>query len=416
MTETAKALGLSDEQANTAAFREAREYARGVLDVEHDDVHPIAGLVGDDDVREVLMFMAEVYDPTDADGNVIEELPRSFWDTSFAREAVRKHATERLTRAVDEGNVTQTSFMTGAPSYKSDVSGLHAINQLADWLVHSEQCKVVYLAALMGRGKTDLALTFFEVIHDHYERVRRSLKKQGLDDAAARVPEPEFGANFHVEAPGDVEVVEIHSDEALFDWADGGSSEDERWFIFDEASTELTAQSGANAQKVAETMAPFVKKMRKFGINLIVIGHDKGDIHPAIRSLADVVDKTGLKTASFYAGIKKREPTGHLFDLDGIPPTQWTFDTDDTADWEWIAAGHAAEDGDVDDDKITVQDLKHEIEERGCRLWLQTDLTQQEVAEALSTDEVSVSTAGISRAKTRLEESAGDMSSVAKAT
>ncbi len=332
MTDTdAQALGL-DAGDPTAAFREAREYARGALDVDHHDVHPIAGLVDDDETREMLMWLAEVYDPTDADGQLIEGLPRSFWDTSFAREAVRAHATEKLTTAIEEGNVTQTAFMTGAPSYKSDVSGLHAINQLADWLVHSEQCKLIYMAALMGRGKTDLAVTFFEVIHDHFRRVRRSLKEQGLDDLAAEVPEPEFAANFHVETPDDceVEVREFNDEEAFLEWAEQGSSDLERWFIFDEASTELTAQSGANAQKVAEKMAPFVKKMRKLGINMVVIGHDKGDVHVAIRSLADFVDKQGLKTASFYAGIQNREPSGHLFDLDGIPrrvgrstPTTW---------------------------------------------------------------------------------------------
>jgi hypothetical protein len=375
------------------------------LDVDHHDVHPIAGLVDDEVTREMLMWLAEVWDPTDADGQPLEDelgerVPQSFWETPLARETVRAHATERLTASIEDGNVTQTAYLTGAPSYKSDVSGLHALNQLADWLVHSEQCKLIYMAALMGRGKTDLACTFFEVIHDHFRRLKRSLKQEGLDDAAAEVPEPEFAANFHVETPSDVdiEVKQFNHEDSFLEWAEQGSSDLERWFVFDEASTELTAQSGENAQKVAEKMAPFVKKMRKLGINMIVIGHDKGDVHVAIRSMADFVSKQGLKTASFYAGINEREPTGHLFDLDGIPPTSWDFDTDDMASWEW-----SDEEGEVEDEGMTEQEFKHEVEERGAQLWFHMDdLTQDEVADNLSNDEVSVSPAGISRGAKRL--------------
>jgi len=389
MTETAD---TTHDAESLRAFREAREYSRGTLDVEHRDVHPIAGLVEDDEVREVLMFMAENYDP---DEELVREgkMPRDFWETQFAQRTVRKHATDVATEAIKEGNLTQTTYLTGLPSYQSDVSGLHAINQLADWLVHSEQCKLVYLAALMGRGKTDLALTFFEIIDDHYQRVRRSLKEQGKDELLEEIPEPEFGANFHVEASGDTVVHEIHTESELLEWAEGGSSEEERWFIFDEASTELTAQSGKNAQKVAEKFAPFIKKMRKVGINMIVIGHDKGDVHPAVRSLADFVDKTGLKTASFYAGIKKREPTGHLFDIDGIPPTSWDFDTDDTADWEWDADEVDAE----DDDEITEQDLKEMRDERIRALRSLTDddgnpiISQPKVATAFNLSQSAVS-------------------------
>lgn len=365
-----------------ATFRELREYSRGELDVDHHDVHPVSGLVKDDRVRRVLIWMAENYNPSREELDA--GMPRSFWETEFAQRAVRTFASETATKAIENGNLTQAAYMTGLPSYKSDVSGLHAINQLADWLVHSEQCKLVYLAALMGRGKTDLSLTFLEVIHDHFRRVDKATD--------AEVPTPEFAANFHAETPADVdtEIEEIRTERRLLEWAETGDSSQERWFIFDEASTELTAQSGANAQKVAETMAPFVKKMRKRGINMIVIGHDAGDVHVAIRSLADYVDKTGLKSASFYAGVNKREGQGHLFDLGGIPPTSWSFDTDDTAEWTWLAdeGEDAPEIPDEYKDAPTEEEFKDEIKTRAARVWMATpdEVTQSEVAEAMSTD------------------------------
>jgi len=378
----------------TATFRELREYAQGDLDVDHQDVHPIAGIVHDDEVAQLLMFMADEYDPPESAVRA-GEMPRSFWETEFARRAVRKYGTLTASQAVADGNLTQASFVTGLPSYKSDVSGLHAVNQLVDWLVHSEQCKLIYLAALMGRGKTDLSLTMMEVVYDHFQRIRRSAREMGRDDLLAEIPEPEFAANFHVEAANGAEVVEIHHYEDLKEWAERGSSDMERWFIFDEASTELTAQSGANAQKVAERMAPFVKKMRKMGVNMIVIGHDKGDVHPAIRSLADFVDKQGLKTASFYAGIQNREPAGHLFDLAGIPPTAWGFDTDDTADWSW----GDEDDVDVEDSGMDRAEFEQAIKERAGRLYALTkdDVTLKDVAQAVSTEDFGISQSTVRR-------------------
>ena len=365
------------------AYREFSEYARGELDVEHRHVHPIAGLIEDEEVRSLLMFAAEVYDHTR-----YEELPRRFWDTAWAQRVVRTYATHAATEAILRGEVHRLGAIVGLPSYKSDISGLNAINQLVDWLVHSEQCKLIYMAALMGRGKTDLAVTFYQLIDDHYRRVRRSVGSE------IEVPTPEFAANFAVEAdPDDVEVIEINTWQDLNAWAEEGSSDDVRWFIFDEASTELTAQSGANAQDVAETMGPFVKKMRKMGINMIVIGHDKGDVHPAIRSMADFVDKTGLKTASFYAGIKQREPTGHIMDVSGIPPTSWSFDTDDMATWSW---------GDEDEvETFDRSDVESEIEdevrefrdERIAALYHQTDLTYADLQTAFDIGSGTVKTA-----------------------
>lgn len=373
MTDAPESMVSVDDA--TATFRELREYAGGRLDTEHHDIHPIAGLVEDDEIRQVLMFLADIYEPVDG-------MPHSFWETDLARQTVRQHATDLATDAIADGNLTQASFISGLPGYSNDVSGMHAVSQLAEWLVHSEQCKLIYVAALMGRGKTDLCLTFYEIIHDHFERVRQSLSQLGLDSALDALPDPEFAANFHVD-PGateiDVQLIDNYDD--LVEWMREGDSSMERWFIFDEASTELTAQSGKNAQKVIERMGSLVKKMRKMGVNLIVIGHDKQDVHVAIRSLCSFVSKASLKTASVYAGIKKREPTGHLFDVDGIPPTNLDFDTDDTAEWDWCEDEEGESLVDIEDHPEWTQyrnqkiaDIRSMTDENGDPLIGQEDL------------------------------------------
>lgn len=361
------------------SFREIREYARGSLDVDHHDVHPIAGLIKDSEIRHKLVFMAETYDP-----KAHEDLPPTFWETKFARKAVMKYATDVATKAIEEGNLSQVSYMTGIPSYKSDVSGVHAINSLANWLINSDNCKLIYCAALMGKGKTDFALLLFEIIHDHFRRIEESTD--------APVNTPEFAANFTFSAPADldVEVSEFSRFSELVDWAESGSHDDNRWFIFDEASTELTAQSGANAQNVAEVFAPFVKKMRKCGVNMIVIGHDRGDVHPAVRAIASFIDKTSLKSASVYDGIKSREPHGHVLSVSGIPETSWNYDTEDTADWEWDEAV-SVDDEVTEVDGISEDEWKEWRDERIAAIYGSTDLSQSDVGTFFGVSQTHVS-------------------------
>jgi hypothetical protein len=322
----------------TGTQREFREYARGQLNVEHLDVHPIAGLGIPEDKRQALMFAADVYEPPKhPDGSKVEGFPRDFWNTSFARRAVKKHTTDAATEAVEKDNVSQLATMVGDPSHQNDISGLKTTNKLVDWLINTEQCKVIYCAATMGRGKTDWSLLLLELIEHQY---RQAKQMQDSDN----IPTPEFATNFKVETPDhiDAQIQEFHNYDNFLEWAEDGSSDDVRWFIFDEASTELTAQSGANAQKVAEVFAPFVRKMRKSGINMITIGHDKSDVHPAIRAVASYIHKPDVKVAKIYEGVKNREPYGHYLTLDGVPPTSWSYNTDDVAEWDW---GSQVDDG-----------------------------------------------------------------------
>jgi len=377
------------EDSLRAAAEELREYSRGSLEeTSHRDVDRTAGLVRESELRDLLIFARQAYER-----HSTREDP-DYHSTRWYQNRLDRAASRTATRAVENGNISQMTYIRGWVEYDSDVSGLHAVRQLEDWLCTSEQTKLIYLAALMGRGKTDLSLTMLQVVNHYYRRLRDSAPDE------VEVPTPEFGANLRVETPdGDPDVRLIDNYDRLDDWTSGGSSDDVRWFIFDEASSELTAQSGSNAQDVAEVMAPFVKKMRKVGVNLIVIGHDRRDVHPAIRSLADFVDKQGLKTASFYSGIKNREPAGHLFDLSGIPPTSWEFDTDDMAEWSWGSALDDVEEQ-IDGTVVDEEDLKQFAALRGADLYESVDgITLNEAADMVSSASITVSNWMIRRAR-----------------
>ena len=302
-------------------IRELREYVLGNLDVEHQDASP-AALVEDPEVREVLIFMDQVYEPKG-------DMPADFWDTRFAREALRKHVDKKAARALASGNEKKAGAITGLVNYEPDMSGLRTVDQVEEWLIQENQVKTVYLSGTQGAGKTDFSLLLCEIVARHFERASR------VTGAGSSVPEPEFATNFTVDVPEGVDYRKINEYGTLVDWLDG-SSDDEKWFVFDEASTELTAQTGKNSQKVVEYMAELYKKGRKAGLSgLIVVGHDGRDVAPLFRELADYAHKRDTKEASVYASVREREGAGHMFDLSGIPQTTWDYDTDDTADWSW---------------------------------------------------------------------------------
>jgi len=367
------------ETGFTGLAGDLRDYALdNIPETDHDDVAKASALVEDDDVLDLLLFGERAYQKRKSP----EDTP--FWATEWAQVRVRRYASRMASRAIRNGNKSQIAYLIGNVDQQNDVSGLHTIRKLEDWLIHSENCKLIYLAGLMGRGKTDWSLSMCQVVHWHYKRLRETVKTAG--GKASEVPQPEFAANFYVgPEPDGVECEHIDNYDDLVEWSEKGDSDDVRWFIFDEASTELTAQSGEVAQDVAKLMAPFVKKMRKNGINMIVVGHDRGDIHVAIRSLADFVSKPGLKKATVYQGIKSREPYGELFALDKIPETTWDFDTDDTAEWSWGSA--------LDDD----QEIDHTTLKRVLALTAADLVEEQGISQNQAVETVSRENTGISR-------------------
>lgn len=361
--------------ADDFPLRELNEYIHGGLGLEHEYASP-AAFVEDDDVRHLLIFGEAEYDP-----NWAPELPDSFWETKFAKRLMRKYGTEAANRAIYTGDDDLAASLTGLTNYESDVSGLNAVNQLGDWLIESNQMKIIYLAGVQGAGKTAFSLTMLEVVSRYFERAQ---KIDGVD--TSDVPEPQFAANFSVRTPKGVDFELVNEYGQLVEWLEGGSSSEQKWFVFDEASTELTAQSSQNAQRVVDRMNELVKKGRKSGLSgLVTVGHDKKDVAPLFRMLAEYVEKTDTKTASFYSSVRDREGVGHLFDLSGIPETSWGYDTDDSATWSWSGASG---------DGYTDAELRELRDRRIGRLYERVEgITQSELADAFEVSPATVNRA-----------------------
>jgi len=66
-------------------------------------------------------------------------------------------------------------------------------------------------------------------------------------------------------------------------------------------------------------MGPLAYKIRKYGGSLIVIGHDRKDVHPLIRELGTAIHKEGLKEATFYQDVRNRRGHRPIMSVTRIP-------------------------------------------------------------------------------------------------
>lgn len=351
----------AEQDAVRSVARQLRQYALGELaEADHGDLSKAAALFTDDDQRRHMIFAQQAWERQRDD----DEPP--FWETDYAVRRVEQAASEVATRAVEQGNVGQIQYLLGWPEYESDVSGLHSLQRMESWLLDSEQCKIAYLADHMGSGKTEFVHLCADVIEFRSER------RDDLADA-------EFAANI---PSSDMETI---TDWRTFrEWVEQGEVGENRWFFFDEASQALTGYSD-DRQAVERLMSRLVKLARKFGVNIVYIGHTGMDLHADLRRLADYVTKPSQKTARVYASVNKGEGEGHLFDLDGLPTAKhWGFETDDTAEWSW---GDALDSADGYDES----EIKRLVAKRAARLVEDYDLSEEKAVSAVSDDEISIS-------------------------
>ena len=352
------------------AAAEVREYARGALaEVDHSDLTPAAGLVRDDDVRDLLTFAEQSYSrkrgPEDPE----------FWETSWARDRLERESNATATEAVRHGNVSTLEYLTGRPEYESDVSGLHALQQMETWLLDSEKCKVTYIADHMGRGKTDFVHLSAEVIEF------RSRTRDDLENA-------KFACNIPTS-----DMPTIGGWDEFKEWVERGSIDSNRWMFIDEGSQMLTGYSD-DREAVERLMSRLVKLARKYGVNIVIIGHTGMDLHADLRRLADYVEKPSLKTARVYLSVKRGEGAGHLFDLDGLPKARsYGFESDDEAVWSWDGALDSETGPELDEKTV-----RHMIAKRAATLAEQTELSQEKAAQVLSGPEIEIKQSMVSRA------------------
>lgn len=352
----------TEDSSSGNTFRELRDWLTNSEENRELEVPWWGPLIQDEQLRQVMFIAYEAH----LQGVPHEKIPDEFEKTRFFKIIFRRHASRRLEKAINSGNEDPPSFLAGYSDDKRDISGLHTIQRLETWLI-DDVAKIIYLAGHMGAGKTDFSHLMVEVVRHRMEQEDKEIEVRTNIKSS--------------------EIPTINEYPDLKEWMTEGSVDDEKWYIFDEASSELSGYSHDRA-KVEQLMSSMVKKMRKNGVSLIIIGHTGMDLHPDLRRLSDYVEKTGTKTADAYASVKDGDGAGHLFRLDGIPETNLRYNTEDEAEWDW---------GDADTgtgDFLSDDEFRDWRDARLGRLWTEyEELSQDKLAEAFGVSKGTVNTA-----------------------
>ena len=308
-----------------AQYREHQD-GYGVRDA---DAHPHAGIVRDEEVSRYLSVLSSEYghgrghfrDPSRMPGRA-EELKEVERIRGIA-------ATETARSALDAGDMPSLKHLTGDQQERADVSGMKAIQQIDE--IITSPAPVIVILGEMGTGKTDLSGLFGQ----------RAAHLLGTEQIASNIPSLKETTDW-VDEDGNVRSGFVPSFNDMDEWVkqDGDPMEhpqSQKLFIGDEFSS-VGDGGGKSGYQMRKKMGPLVFKIRKYNGLLIYVAHDESSIHPLLWRVGVIVKKTSKKQAIVADKIKNGEIRDERFRIDGIPQTDWRYDTKDPAVWSWTSA------------------------------------------------------------------------------
>lgn len=331
-------MTMTDEQELFTAAT-LREHQEGHGHREP-DMHEWAGIVRDPQVSRYLARLEEVYDPRAADRP--DKMPGRASELSGVRSIVRMASTEAVRDALDSGDYGGLKHLVGDSQQQADVSGIKAIEKVRDLV--TGPAPVIVILGEMGAGKTDFAGLLGQI----WKANQPSDALVASNVRTLRETTPWVGDG------GDRRDGWIADFGELEEWVqqDGDPLDHlqrPKLFFGDEFSSEAGG-SGKSGHLTRERMGPLVYKIRKFGGTLFYIGHGERSISPALWRVGKVVKKVSKKKAVVADGITA---SGKLKDIEmeieGIPPTDWRFDTNEASSWSWAKHGSDADEYEPDE-------------------------------------------------------------------
>ncbi|QLH77185.1 hypothetical protein HZS55_07705 [Halosimplex rubrum] len=288
---------------------------------------PHAGTVQDPQLSRYLSVMRMHYDPREADEPA--EMPGQARDLQEWRDITGIEATDAGRHAIEEGDMQTLKLQTGDQGQQADISGMKAIQKLDE--IIEDPAPVIVILGDMGTGKTDLGGLIGQ----------RAKHLLGIEKVASNIPtlrETDQWTDQEGE-PRDGFVPGFRSFE---EWVeqDGDPLDQQqspKMFIGDEFSSGGDG-TGRSGYFMRTKMGPLVFKIRKYNGILIYIAHDPSSIHPLLWRVGYIIQKQSKKQAVVADRIKSGEVRDELFRIDGIPQTDWRYDTKDPATWSWTGA------------------------------------------------------------------------------
>ncbi|QLG51087.1 hypothetical protein [Natrinema halophilum] len=321
---------------------EAREHQDGFGKRENREVADHGGIVRDEQISRAMSIRSIHYDPTEADRP--GAMPGQVQNLEKHEQIRMVEGTETFRKAMENGDIPSIKHIVGDTSKRADVSGIKAIGKI-DELINGPAPVVVVLGE-MGAGKTDFA----GLLGQRWRALQggESLVGSNIRSLQER--------DRWVDERGEVNDGWIPDYPTMMDWVkqDGNPlehSQRPKLFIGDEFSSAASG-TGAQGHETRKKMGPLVFKIRKYGGALIYIGHDESSIHPMLWRVGKVVKKVSQKKAIIADGVKNGQLTGIEGEIEGIPPTDWRFNTAEASDWSW---SRSSDDGEPEMEEESVK-------------------------------------------------------------
>lgn len=354
----------------------AREHSKGQVS-QNPEEREHGPLVGKSRVRKLLTKMKEHYDPQIAVETIegdhkISEMPPTVEETKLWNEIMHQEATETAARAVYQGREETLSYISGAPQFSKDISGLSAIEELRD--IMGRQAPLVYIFGPPGAGKTNFALLLAQLYKRKHETAVLGSNIRSWEQSDKWIP--------------NYSTLDKWLSEAVIEQQNGEKRRDDearnRLFVFDEASSHASGR-GKQGYEAGQKLAPMTYQIRKSNAAMIIVGHDGRDVHPAVRELATVVQRFRgeLKRAILWQDVRNRQGEGKIAEITGIPETDYDYNDGEASYWEF----------DSDDSE---EERQEDIEAAARNMQMDTlrplaarlveadnDMTQAEIGEAL---------------------------------
>lgn len=298
------------------AFSESRDWLDGRHEREpNSPPHP--GEVRDRATRETLTAAYQAFERMARKGRIRSSIQHITENSSF-NDIREFHAAESVAHAVETGDASRMRHLVGSREPSADLSGLRTIKTLEE--IVNRQPMLIYMIGVMGAGKTMFAGLLGELWEIENPNGNIASNVRTLDSAEWL---NEWGA---------VEEWAEEPEETVL-----AGEITPKLYILDEGSS-VAAGHGEQGYLAQMRLGRFVLKMRKYGVDVIIIGHDGKDVIPSIRELAIICKKTGKKNAQFWQDVNNRKVRDPVTpELTGIPlpDRAWQANTYDLANFFW---------------------------------------------------------------------------------
>ena len=327
---------MSDSEHDLYTPAQFGEYQRGHGHKHPSDVFEHTGTVRDPQVARYLDVSAAVHDPDEWDDPA--RAPGRAQNLTAVRRTIRMEGSETARTALDAGDMETLKHFTGDRGQQADVSGLKAIGEVDDLV--TGPAPVIVVLGEPGAGKSNFASLLGQRWKDHHPSGYVASNIKSLRQTDEWTDKKGNRRDGYTATYGNLKEWLRHEGDPLT------NDQTPKLSILDELSSKA-AGTGKQGQQTRKYMAPLLYKIRKFGGALIAIAHGPKSVHPLLWRVGVIVKKVSQKKAVIAESITGSSISDVRGKIEGIPPTDWTYDDKEASSWAWTT--NSEEDDGVDE-------------------------------------------------------------------